>query len=63
MKINFTIWTLTTSLRNTDVPQNSGLRKVQDPNPPTNPTKGTPPHPGPDQHPKTGKNQPQIDEK
>ena len=34
-----------------------------DPNPPTDPTKGTLPHPGSDHHPKTGKNQPQINEK
>ena len=34
-----------------------------DPNPPNNPTQGTPSHPGPDQPPKSGQNQPQIDEK
>ena len=34
-----------------------------DPNPPNNPTKGTPPHPGTDLHPKTDEIQPKIDEK
>ena len=34
-----------------------------DPNPPPNPTQGTPTHPGPGQDRKSGQNRPQIDEK